>query len=154
MTVLIFLVLEGYVYHFKIKWCLTKRNTNVTIIIKLKFRVSWASLWLSLQRIHLQCWKPGFEPGLGRSPWEGEGYQFQYSGLENSMDYIVHGITKSQIWLNDFHFYLGLVIETMWLVDVKATRKMDIYWRMGALKLAVKVTAKLSREKKQNTEEW
>ena len=31
---------------------------------------------------------------------------------------------------------------------------MDIYWRMGALKLAVEVTAKLSREKKQNTEEW
>ena len=31
------------------------------------------------------------------SPGEGNGYPFQYSGLENSMDYIVHGVTKSQI---------------------------------------------------------
>ena len=30
-------------------------------------------------------------PGLGRSPGEGNGYPLQYSGLENSMDSIVHG---------------------------------------------------------------
>ena len=35
-------------------------------------------------------------PGLGRSPGEGKGYSLQYSGLESSMDYIVHGFTKSQ----------------------------------------------------------
>ena len=35
-------------------------------------------------------------PGLGRSPGEGKGYPLQYSGLENSMDCIVHGVTKSQ----------------------------------------------------------
>ena len=28
---------------------------------------------------------------------------FHYSGLENSTDYIVHGIAKSQTWLSDFH---------------------------------------------------
>ena len=33
-------------------------------------------------------------PGLGRSPGEGKGYPFQYSGLENSMDCIVHGDHK------------------------------------------------------------
>ena len=33
-------------------------------------------------------------PGLGRSPEEGKGYPFQYSGLENSMDCIVHGVTN------------------------------------------------------------
>ena len=33
--------------------------------------------------------------GLGRSPGEGKGYPLQYSGLENSTDCIVHGITKS-----------------------------------------------------------
>ena len=33
--------------------------------------------------------------GLGRSPGEGKGYPLQYSGLENSMDYIVHGVSKS-----------------------------------------------------------
>ena len=34
--------------------------------------------------------------GLGRSPGEGKGYPLQYPGLENSMDCIVHGVTKSQ----------------------------------------------------------
>ena len=38
----------------------------------------------------------GSIPGLGRPPVEGKGYPFQYSGLENSMDYIVHGVTKNQ----------------------------------------------------------
>ena len=33
-------------------------------------------------------------PGLGRSPGEGKGYPLQYSGLENSMDCIVHGVSK------------------------------------------------------------
>ena len=42
--------------------------------------------------------------GLGRSLGEGKGYPLQYSGLENSMDYIVHGVTKSWTRLNDFHF--------------------------------------------------
>ena len=32
--------------------------------------------------------------GLGRSPGEGKGYPLQYSGLENSMDYIAHGVKK------------------------------------------------------------
>ena len=34
--------------------------------------------------------------GLGRFPGEGKGYPFLYSGLENSMDYTVLGIAKSQ----------------------------------------------------------
>ena len=35
----------------------------------------------------------GSIPGLGRSP--GECYSLQYSGLENSMDCIVHGVAES-----------------------------------------------------------
>ena len=46
----------------------------------------------------------GLIPGLGRSPGEGNSYSLQYSDLENSMDYIVHGVTKSQAWLNNIHF--------------------------------------------------
>ena len=46
----------------------------------------------------------GSVPGLGRSPGEGKDYPLQYSGLENSMDCIVHGVTKSWTWLSDFHF--------------------------------------------------
>ena len=33
--------------------------------------------------------------GLEISPGEGNGYPLQYSGLENSMDCIVQGVTKS-----------------------------------------------------------
>ena len=47
----------------------------------------------------------GSIPGLGRSPGEGKGYQLQYSGLENSMDCIVHGVAKSWTPLSNFHFH-------------------------------------------------
>ena len=46
----------------------------------------------------------GSIPGLGRSPGEGNGYPLQYSGLENSMDCIEHGVAKSQTRLSDLHF--------------------------------------------------
>ena len=48
---------------------------------------------------------------LGRSPGEGKGYPLQYSGLENSMDCIVHGTAKSWTQLNDFHFH-----DTCWVL--------------------------------------
>ena len=37
----------------------------------------------------------GSIPGLGRTPREGKGCPLQYSGLENSMDCIVHGVAES-----------------------------------------------------------
>ena len=48
-------------------------------------------------------WDLGSIPGLGRSPGEGNGFPVQYFGLENSMDSLVHGVTKSQTRLSDFH---------------------------------------------------
>ena len=57
----------------------------------------------------------GSIPGLGRSPGEGKGYPLQYSGLENSMengiemensmDCVLLGVTKSQTQLSDFHSF-------------------------------------------------
>ena len=38
----------------------------------------------------------GSIPGLGRSPGKGKGYPLRYSGLENFMDCIVHGVSKSR----------------------------------------------------------
>ena len=55
----------------------------------------------------------GSIPGLGRCPGEGKGYSPQYSGLESSMDSIVHGFAKSRTWLSDFHF----------TCDMKASRE-------------------------------
>ena len=50
---------------------------------------------------------PGSIPGLGRSSGDGIGYPLQNSGLENSMDCMVHGVTKSQTRLSDFHFHFS-----------------------------------------------
>ena len=36
----------------------------------------------------------GSIPGLGRSPGEGNSYPRQYSGLENSMDCVAHGVGR------------------------------------------------------------
>ena len=46
----------------------------------------------------------GLVPGLGRSPGERKGYPLQYSGLENYIDCIVHGVAKSRTRLSEFHF--------------------------------------------------
>ena len=52
---------------------------------------------------------PGSIPGLGRSPAEAKGSPLHYSGLENSMGWIVHGVAKSQTWLSNFHFHFTLL---------------------------------------------
>ena len=75
-------------------------------------------LWLSWCRIRLQCRRPGFGPWVGRSPGEGIGYPLQYSGLENSMVCIVHGVAKSQTRLSDFHNYLLKIISFSFYVGV------------------------------------
>ena len=48
---------------------------------------------------------PGLIPGLGRYPGERKGYPLQYSGLENSKDYIHR---QGQTRLSDFHFHFSV----------------------------------------------
>ena len=50
---------------------------------------------------------PSSISGLGNSAGEGIGYPLQYSGLENSMDCINHGVAKSWIQLSNFHFHFS-----------------------------------------------
>ena len=74
--------------------------------------LGWEDL-LQKDRLGLPLWEEGKEfpagkeftcnardlcsiPGLGRSHGDGKGYPLQYSGLENSMDWIVHRVAKSQ----------------------------------------------------------
>ena len=67
---------------------------------------SWASPMAQLVK-NLPAMREALSliPGLGRSPGQGKGYPLQYSGLENSMDCVVHGVTKSRLRLSDFHFH-------------------------------------------------
>ena len=55
----------------------------------------------------------GSIPGLGRSPGEGNSYPLQYSGLENSMAYIVHGIAKNRTQLSTFHFHFVNLLQLL-----------------------------------------
>ena len=55
----------------------------------------------------------GSVPGLGRSPGEGKDYSLQYSGLENSVDSIVHGVAKSRTRLSNFHFTSRCTMESV-----------------------------------------
>ena len=50
----------------------------------------------------------GLIPGLGRFPGEGNSYPLQYSGLENSMDCIVHRVTKSWTRLSDCFTFINM----------------------------------------------
>ena len=63
--------------------------------------------WIFIRRFGFPCGLAGKEsacsagdldviPGLGTSPEEGKGTPFQSSGLENSMNCIVHRVSKSQ----------------------------------------------------------
>jgi len=73
----------------------------------------------------------GSIPGLRRSPGEGRGYPLQYSGLENPMNCIVHGVTKSRTWLEwlSLHFFKNVQcqkwtlqqtidLEWLWCVNI------------------------------------
>ena len=67
---------------------------------------SWASLFGSAGKESACNVKDlGSIPRLGRSPGDGNGYPLQYSGLENSMDCIVHGVAKSRTHLNNFSLH-------------------------------------------------
>ena len=62
----------------------------------------------------------GLIPVLGRSLGEGKGYQLQYSGLENSMDCIGHGVAKSQAQLSNFHSHsVTYLLIHFWVKESK-----------------------------------
>ena len=66
----------------------------------------WASLVAQLVK-NLPAVRETWVPSLDWEdpPEKGKATHAKYSGLENSMDYVVHGVTKSQTRLSDFHFH-------------------------------------------------
>ena len=72
------------------------------------FQYSWASLVTQLV--------PRFDPWVGKIPGEGKGSPLQFSGLESSMDCIVHGVAKSWTRPSNFHFQFQAVHRAVPLV--------------------------------------
>ena len=68
-------------------------------------------------------------PGLGRSSGEENHYPLQYSDLENSMDWIVHGVAKSWTQLTNFHFTSYIYMDNkMWYVYILYIYIKDAVW--------------------------
>ena len=67
---------------------------------------SWGSLVAQLVKNPPAMRETWVHPWVGKIRWRRERLPTQYSGLENSMDYTVHGVPKSQTLLSDFHFHL------------------------------------------------
>ena len=65
---------------------------------------------------------PGSISGLGRSAGEGIGYPLQYSGLENSMDCIVHGDRKELDTSLSLHFTSSLILASAFHFDFHPMR--------------------------------
>ena len=59
-------------------------------------------------------------------PEEGNGYPLQCSGLENSMNFIVHGVTKSQAELSNFHYSLFLSHKSIMSIRVGTGEKLCV----------------------------
>ena len=65
-------------------------------VIGYPVQYSWASFVAQLVKNLPANWETWVRlPELGRSLREGKGYPLQYSGLEDSMDCIVHGVAES-----------------------------------------------------------
>ena len=128
----LFTFLWGFLSHFAgllaVKLIALKPTTTVLI----HYYITRCKLVMQLLLIRYTFWILGFScgsagkesscnagdlgsiPGLGRSLGESKTYPSHYSGLENSMDFIVHGVAKGQTWLNDFHFHF-----LSWILDLK-----------------------------------
>ena len=66
----------------------------------------------------------GSNPNLGRSRGEGNGYRLQHSGLENSMDCIVHVVKKHWTYVSNFHSLthhdqVGLILGMQELFNIQ-----------------------------------
>ena len=110
-----FLWISGIRFFFKVS-----QGRSPADGIGYPLQYSWASLMAQLVKNLLEMretwvWSPGWEDPLG----EGKVYPLQYSGLENSIDCIDHGVAKSQTWLSGFHVKVILMYgwdgEPLWL---------------------------------------
>ena len=74
-------------------------------------------MWLSWERIRLQCGRPGFDSWVGKIPWRRERlptpvfWPGEFHGK-------VHEVTKSWTQLSDFYFYFTRLNTLTYIVSV------------------------------------
>ena len=92
-------------------WVLLKCYHSEYSLLQLAFVFQFCNSWVSLVAQLVKNPPAMWETWVrSRSPGERKGYPLQYSLLENSMNWIVHGVTKSQTWLSNFHFCKSSVL--------------------------------------------
>ena len=91
--------------------------------------VSWASLVAQLiknlpamQETRVRSW-------LGRSPGEGKGCPLQYSGRENCVDCIVHGVTKSRTQTT-FTFTESVILSEVSQTEKEISYNIPYIWNL------------------------
>ena len=77
--------------------------------------------WLSGKESTCNAGDPGSIAGLGRPPGEGNSYHLQNSGMENSMDCIVHGVTKSRTQLSNTEKKICITISLCCTLETDTT---------------------------------
>ena len=102
---------------------LKQKNWNMGLMRE--HMLKWSSLMAQMVKKLCSAGDRSSIPGLGKSPGEGNSYPLQYSGLENSMDCIVHGVAKNQTRLSYFHFHESLKFNE--IIFILLTRKLR--WR-------------------------
>ena len=75
----------------------------------------------------------GFITGLGRSPGEGNSYPLQHSGLEISLDCVVHEVAKSQTWLSDSVSLSSasiVILLLLWFTNTNEINRISTFQRV------------------------
>ena len=101
---------EGIGYPLQYSWASQEYWKSTGEGIGYPLQYSWASLWLSWQRIHLQCRRPGFDPWVGKITWRRERlltpvfWPGEFHGLR---------VAKSQTRLRDFHLHFHIQVKRL-----------------------------------------
>ena len=77
----------------------------------------------------------GLIPGLGRSPGEGKGYPHQYSGLENFMNCILHGVKVEHDWATFTYLLTPFYIKDLCILRFWSHWCSGKWWLWGLLEL-------------------
>ena len=81
----------------------------------------------------------GLIPGLGRSPGEGKGYPFQYSGLENSMDCVVHGVGHDWATFTFFFTFHKCIYRSRYVVSYSQEYKLEDFVEIASSSMILRL---------------